>query len=71
MELFLKIIKKSYIARFLLLSTLEVIQVQSLLVNSLKKLKNSLHKIEKCCYKNEKNIENGYEHVHQHNIVYL
>ena len=64
-DLFLKIIKKSGIERFLLSFTLEVIQVQSLLVNLLKRLKNSLQKNEKFCYKSEKIIENGYHRVDQ------
>ena len=62
-DLFLKIIKEICIACHLLSFTLEVIQKQSLLVNSLKRLKISFHKIEKYCYKTERISENEYHHV--------
>ena len=67
----MKLIEKSCIEHYLLSFTLEVIQMQSLLVNSLKRLKNSLQEIEKCCYKNENIIENRYEHVNQRCFIYL
>ena len=50
----MKIIEKSCIELYLLSFTLEVIQTQSLLVNSLKRPKNSLQKIEKFRYESEK-----------------
>ena len=58
-------IEKSCIERYLLSFTLEVIQTKNLLVISLNRPKNVLHKIEKYCYKSERIIKNGYHHVNQ------